>query len=210
MERSFEATIARVLIGRHPLLKTLKEKQDSPDGAYLLTEPVDAVEVTLEGFAGDRHAGMTRRADARVPFYPRGTEIRNSRQVSLVAEEELAELADALGVPLIDPAWLGAKLVTRSLPQLSRLPPGTRLFFPAQATLVVADENHPCVFPGKALAHHYPARNGIGGCFVKAAEGRRGLVAWVERAGTIAAGDTVTVALPPPVEYAMPAVGTTG
>lgn len=204
MERSFEATIAQVLIGRHPLLKTLKEKQESPDGAYLLSEPVTSVEVTLEGFAGDRHAGMTRRADARVPFYPRGTEIRNSRQVSLVSEEELAELADALGVPAINPAWLGANLVTRALPQLSHLPPGTRLFFPDTATLVIADENHPCIFPGKALADHYPDARGIGARFVKAAQGRRGLVAWVERAGAISTGDTVTVALPPPVDYTFP------
>ena len=204
MERRFEATITQVLIGRHPLLRTLKEKQDSPDGAYLLTEPVESVEVMMEGFAGDRHAGFTRRADARVPFYPRGTEIRNSRQVSLVSEEELAELAAALGVPTIAPAWLGANLVTRSLPRLSRLPPGTRLFFPDRATLVVAEENHPCAFPGKVLADRYPDHPQIGGQFVRAAQGRRGVVAWVERAGSIATGSSVTVALPPPVDYPYP------
>jgi MOSC domain-containing protein YiiM len=109
-----------------------------------------------------------------------------------------------LGVPTIDPGWLGANLVTRALPRLSRLPPGTRLFLPERATLVVADENHPCAFPGKALAHRYPDQPRISGQFVKAAQGRRGLVAWVERAGTITAGDTVTVALPPPVDYPLP------
>jgi hypothetical protein len=196
--------IVQVLIGRHPLLKTLKEKQDSPDGAYLLSSPVAAVRATLEGLEGDRHAGMTRRADARTPFYPRGIEIRNSRQVSLVSEEELAELADALGVPRIDPGWLGANLVTRAIPRLSRVPPGTRLFFPGEATLVIADENHPCVFPGKAIQHHYPAMPHVGARFVKAAQHRRGLVAWVERAGMISTGDQVRVALAPPVTYEVP------
>jgi hypothetical protein len=44
--------IVQVLIGRHPLLKTLKEKQDSPDGAYLLSSPVAAVRATLGGWRG--------------------------------------------------------------------------------------------------------------------------------------------------------------
>lgn len=193
--------IVQVLIGRHPLLKTLKEKQDSPDGAYLLSSPVAAVRATLEGLEGDRHAGTTRRADGRTPFYPRGIEIRNSRQVSLVSEEELAELADALGIPLIEPSWLGANLVTRAIPHLSRVPPGTRLFFPAEATLVIADENHPCVFPGKAIQQHYADVPRAGARFVQAAQHRRGVVAWVERAGTINTGDRVRIALPPSAIY---------
>jgi hypothetical protein len=204
-ETTLTGEIVQVLIGRHPLLKTLKEKQDSPDGAYLLSSPVLAVRATLEGLEGDRHAGMTRRADARTPFYPRGIEIRNSRQVSLVSEEELAELADALGVPAIDPVWLGANLVTRAIPQLSRVPPGTRLFFPADATLVIADENHPCIFPGKAIQHHYPDVPRVGARFVKAAQRRRGLVAWVERPGMISTGDQVRIALHSPVPYPAPA-----
>lgn len=204
MERTRTAEVVQVLIGRHPLLGTLREKQASPDGAYLVSEPVGEVELTLEGIVGDRHAGVTRRADGRTPFYPRGIAIRNSRQVSIVGEEELAALAAALRVPAVEAAWLGANLVLRGLPDLSALPPASRLFFPAEATIVVADENHPCVYPGKAIQARYPDRRGLGARFVPAARGRRGLVGWVERPGRIAVGDAVRIALPPPRPFASP------
>jgi hypothetical protein len=111
---TLEATVVRLLIGRHPLI-TLAEKQASPDGHYLVSARVPEVRATLEGLEGDRHAGFTRRADARVPQYPRGTEIHNSRQVSLVAEEELAAIAANMGVPVIEPEWIGANLVLRGV-----------------------------------------------------------------------------------------------
>ncbi len=175
-----------------------REERAARGVGYLVSKPVEAVTVTLDGFAGDRHAGPIRRADARVPFFPRGTIIRNTRQISLIAEEELAALAAALGVLTVDPGWLGANLVTRGLPQLTALPPGTRLFFLDKATLVVAGENEPCVQPGRTIAQHYPDVPKLAPRFVKAALGRRGLVAWVERAGTIRAGDTLTVMPPSP------------
>lgn len=203
MTRTIHGEIVEVLIGERPLLATLGEKQASPDGAYLVTTPVSRVTVTLDGFAGDRHAGMTRRADGRTPFYPRGTLIRNSRQVSLVAVEELAALATALGVPHIEPAWLGANLALRGVPHLSRLPPGSRLFFPNEATLVIAAENMPCVYPGKALQARYPAMPGIVARFPQCALGLRGLVAWVERPGEIGTGEVVRIALAEQVPYAV-------
>ncbi len=195
MTRTLQGQIVEVLIGEWPLLATLGEKQASPDGAYLVSTPVSRVSVTLDGFAGDRHAGLTRRADGRTPFYPRGTLIRNSRQVSLVAIEELAALAAALGVPQIAPAWLGANLAVSGIPHLSRLPPGSRLFFPHEATLVIAAENLPCVYPGKALQARFPLVPGLVARFPRCARGLRGLVAWVERPGAIAAGDAVRVAI---------------
>lgn len=202
MQRTFEATLSGLYLNTQEPPRT---RQERPRGAYLTSAPVESVTVTVEGFAGDRHAGMTRKADARVPFYPRGAEIRNSRQVSLVSEEELAALATALGVPTIDPTWLGANLLTRGIPNLSHLPPGTRLFFPAKAVLVVAEQNMPCGLPGAVLARQYPEVAGLGGRFTRAARGLRGLVGWVERAGKITIGDCVKVALPTPVEYPHPA-----
>jgi hypothetical protein len=195
MTRIVQGQIVEVLIGERPLLATLGEKQASPDGAYLVSTPVPRVSVTLDGFAGDRHAGPTRRADGRTPFYPRGTLIRNSRQVSLVAVEELAALAAALGVPQIAPAWLGANLAVSGIPHLSRLPPGSRLFFPHEATLVIAAENMPCVYPGKALQARFPLVPELVAQFPRYARGLRGLVAWVERPGAIETGDAVRVAM---------------
>ena len=137
----------------------------------------------------------TRRADGRTPFYPRGTLIRNSRQVSLVAIEELAALAAALGVPQIAPAWLGANLAVSGIPHLSRLPPGSRLFFPHEATLVIAAEDRPCVYPGEALQTRFPLVPELVARFPQCARGLRGVVAWVERPGAIETGDAVRVAM---------------
>ncbi|MDP3523595.1 MAG: molybdenum cofactor sulfurase, partial [Hoeflea sp.] len=55
----------------------------------------DVAELSLgyDGIAGDYHAGATRKSGGREPWYPRGTEIRNERQVSIVAEDELAVAA---------------------------------------------------------------------------------------------------------------------
>ena len=195
------ARITGVLIGSHPLIDTLAEKRTFPHAGYLKKERVPGVRVTIEGFEGDRHAGMTMLANGHTPMYQRGTVIRNSRQVSLVSVEELQDVAEALDVPEILPEWLGANLAVRNVPHFSHLPPGTRLVFPEQAVLVVEGENGPCVFPGKLIARHYPDRRGLATRFPKAAIHRRGIVAWVERAGFICEGDTMQVLLPPKSPY---------
>ncbi|MFM8321040.1 MAG: MOSC domain-containing protein, partial [Chloroflexota bacterium] len=98
-----------------------------PDTFFTTAQPELTAEFT--GFAGDKHAGFTRPADSRTPWYPRGTQIRNDRQLSLVSVEELAEVARLLQVPEIQPEWLGANLLIVGVPDLSLLPPNTRLFF---------------------------------------------------------------------------------
>jgi len=160
----------------------------------LVTTRQDQVQVVFEGFAGDKHAGFTRPADSRTPQYPRGAPIRNERQVSIVSVEELRQIAAALGLPEILPEWLGANLALEGIPNLTQLPPGTRLYFPQQAALVVTAENRPCSGPGRVLQERYQ-RPGLESAFPKAAMHRRGLVAVVERPGVIGAGDAVTVVL---------------
>ena len=61
------------------------------------------------------------------------------------------------------------------------------------ATLVVDLENRPCVFPAKGIE---AAHNGFGKRFKPAAEGRRGIVAWVEREGWFRLGDAVRLHIP--------------
>ena len=39
--------------------------------------------------------------------YPRDTDIRNVRQLTLVSEEELAEIAGLMGIPEMKAEWLG-------------------------------------------------------------------------------------------------------
>jgi hypothetical protein len=168
------------------------------------TREVPEVRLSLEGVVGDRHAGLTRKADVRTPWFPRGALVRNSRQVSLVSTEELALIAAALEVPQVQASWLGANLELSGVPRLTRLPPGTRLFFPEDAVLMMEGENTPCRKAGRALEPFYPERPALASRFVKAAHQRRGLVGWVERPGIIRPGDAVRVLLPPQGTYSLP------
>lgn len=192
--RRLKARLARTLIA---------------DARGFVTREVPALTVTLDGIPGDRHAGPARSACARVPWYPRGAPIRNTRQVSLVAPDELAAIAARLGISEVRPEWLGANLVVEGLRALTRLPPGTRLHFPGGAALVVEGENAPCRHAGAAVGAGWeasglqadglpaaPRRTGLDLAFVEAAKGLRGLVAWVERAGELEAGAAISVRVP--------------
>jgi hypothetical protein len=155
--------------------------------------------VDLQGIPGDRHYGFTRPAGAREKWYERGTPIRSGRQLSVVSEEELHEIAAAMGVPLIEPGWIGANLVVKGVAHLSALAWGARLFCGDGAVLVNEGYNAPCRHAGAEIANAYPQRSGLDTAFVKAAKGLRGIVTTVERAGPIAPGN-VTVKLPPGIK----------
>jgi hypothetical protein len=156
----------------------------------LVTTRQSQVNATFAGFEGDRHAGITRKSDGRTPFYPRGSEMRNDRQVSIVSVEELAQIAAALGLPALRAEWLGANLVLEGIPRLTQLPPGARLFLGGGAVLVVQSENLPCINPGKVIAAEV-GQPGLAEKFVKAAHCRRGLVACVEMPAVIQSGEGV-------------------
>ncbi len=189
MER-IEALIERVMI--------------SSDPNKLESTGCEQVRVTMEGFEGDKHSGITRLADARTPHFKRGTVIRNSRQVSLVSVEELAGIAATMGLPLIEPEWLGANLLLSGIPNLTFLPPSTRLFFPKDAVLVVEGENEPCLGPGDVLQSRYLEKPKLANKFPKAAFHKRGLLAWVERPGLIKPGEKVRIEIPVQVIYSLP------
>ncbi|CAN5332558.1 MOSC domain-containing protein [soil metagenome] len=162
--------------------------------------PVPEIGLTFAGIEGDFHAGLTRRADVRtIKQYPRNTEIRNVRQATILSAEELLEIAAAMGIPRVEAEWVGANLVTRGIPDLTLLPPSTRLQFPSGATLVVDLENAPCRQVSDVILGHYPDQ-ATG--FVKAALHRRGVTAWVEREGPVKQGDAIVVWVPPQRIYA--------
>ncbi|MFN7035473.1 MAG: MOSC domain-containing protein [Bellilinea sp.] len=167
----------------------------------LVTTPVSEVQVTFEGFVGDKHAGWTRLSDSRTPHYERGTLIRNDRQVSLVSSEELAEIAQRLNLLSIQPEWLGANLLLSGIPNLTRLPPPARLFFEQGVVLAVSGENLPCTAAGRVIQQNVPERDDLAQQFVKAARGLRGLVAVVEHPGVIALGEKVRADLPSQYHY---------
>ena len=158
------------------------------------------VQVDLQGFNGDKHYGMTHRSDGRTPHYPRGTEIRNDRQISIISSEEITQVAVSLNLAEILPEWLGANLLLEGIPHLTQLPPATRLFFAQGAVLVVQQENMPCVHPGKIIEEK-TGREELAPLFVKAAMHQRGVVACVEKTGSISPGDEVRVEIPEQVIY---------
>ena len=160
------------------------------DGGDFVGRRTASLVLSLDGLDGDRHQGHTRRSDARTPWHPRGTRIANTRQLSLVSVEECDEIANVLGLDRIDPALLGPNLVLSGIPSLSLVPPATRLQFPSGATLFLTEQNIPCRHPGAkiAAAHGHP---GLAGAFGRAATGRRGVLALVEREGVVRAGDPV-------------------
>ena len=156
--------------------------------------PSGTMNLLFSGPAGDCHAGLTRASDSRtLLLYPRNTVLRNVRQITIVSPDELRDIALALGVSHIDPIWLGANMLISGIPDLTLLPPSTRIQFPSGATLVVDMENAPCSQVAKVVVQH---QGEAGWNFVKAATHKRGVTAWVEREGEVKVGDTVTLILP--------------
>jgi hypothetical protein len=165
------------------------------DGLDFVSRPVASLELTLDGIVGDRHAGATRKAGPREPWHPRGAEIRNDRQLSIVGEEELQAIATAMAVESLPATWLGANLMVKGLPALSDLAPGTRLITAPGAALVVTAYNAPCRRAGRTVADSL-GRPGSDRLFTTAAKGRRGLVASVERVGRLTVGEALAVLAP--------------
>ncbi|HZW04191.1 MAG TPA: MOSC domain-containing protein [Anaerolineaceae bacterium] len=166
-------------------------------------ERLPRIEATLEGLAGDRHSGLIVRLKRREGSYLAGSEVRNTRQISLISCEELQEIASDLSLPMISPEIMKSNLLIEGIPDLSLLPPGTRLVFASGAGLVINGTNAPCMSTGQRVQSAFPDQDGLAARFVKTAHLRRGAVAWVERAGEINEGDAVEVF--PPKQPAWPA-----
>jgi hypothetical protein len=156
-----------------------------------VSEPLEVLNLTYDGIPGDRHAGLYRNSGPREPWYPRGTPMRNERQLSILSAEENAEVAAALAIDELRPEWIGGNILLSGVPQLSQLPPRTLLMFPSGATVRIDGDNGPCKKSGAAIAANVPGRPDLEFGFVKAAKHKRGLLGWVEREGEVRPGDVV-------------------
>ena len=146
------------------------------------------------GVEGEAHSGLTRPSGSRVTAqHPNGTEIRNVRQLSIVSAEEMAGIARDLALDALAPEWLGATLVIAGIPDFSHVPPSSRLQTGGGTTLVVDMQNRPCHLPAREIESERPGR---GKAFKQAAEGRRGVTAWVEREGPLQVGDEMRLHVP--------------
>jgi hypothetical protein len=163
--------------------------------AALETQARTEMALTFAGHAGESRAGLTRPSDSRVlAQYKRGTPIRNTRQLSILSAEDLAAIAADMGIGALDPALVGASMVVDGIPDFSHIPPSSRLQDEASGTTLTIDmENRPCQLPAKPIEGRHP---GFGKAFKRAAAGRRGVTAWVEREGTIKIGATLRLHIP--------------
>ena len=156
-------------------------------------ESLPEMPLTLAGLAGEVHAGLTRPSCSRVmALYPRGTTIRNTRQLSLMSVEDLAQIGTAMGLDF-EPVWAGASVVIAGIPDFTHLPPSSRLQGPDGVTIVVDMLNQPCQQVAVTIAK---AGHDEGKRFRSAAKGKRGVTAWVEREGVLRPGDEMVLHIP--------------
>ena len=124
----------------------------------------------------------------------------NLRQFTAVSTAELGRVAEALGVPFIDPAWIKANICF-ACPQLENftetLIEGTKLVSAdGRAVLEVKGAVDPCQDAGKTIAAQFPQLAVHPQLFPKASYGRRGVHGVVLEEVTMKVGDVFTVIFP--------------
>ena len=158
------------------------------------TDPRQTLQLDWDGVVGAAYRGRTRASDSRVlQQHSRGTDIINVRQLSIVSQEELEQIARDMGLAHINPQWLGATMVVSGCPDFSHIPPSSRLQAPQGTTLVVDMQNYPCHQVGMTIERDMP---GQGKSFKGYATGKRGVTAWVERPGDLNLGDVLRLHRP--------------
>lgn len=164
------------------------------DRKDIRSQSVESAFASYAGFEGDFHAGLTRASCVRVKSqHPKGTEIRNVRQFSILSLEEMNAIAAEIGLDRLEPEHLGASIVLEGIPDFTHIPPCSRLQAENGATIAVDMLNGPCQFPAREIEKDVP---GHGKAFKPAAMGRRGVCAWVERQGQLTVGDTLRLHIP--------------
>ncbi|MFY9211401.1 MAG: sulfurase [Aestuariivita sp.] len=165
-----------------------------PEDAGLQSTALDRVDMGFHGVTGEKHSGETRPSCSRMTMlYPKGTKVRNVRQLTILSQEELDGIARDIQLDKLDPGLLGASIVLSGIPDFTHVPPSSRLVAPSGLTLTIDMENLPCVFPGREIEENAP---GHGKPFKTAAKHRRGVTAWVERPGALAVGEQMILFVP--------------
>jgi MOSC domain-containing protein YiiM len=81
--------------------------------------------------------------------------------------EELDRIAEELGVESVLPEWLGANVLVKGFPELTKLTMGSRILFPSGAGLICMGENQPCTLPGDEIQKHYEDHEKLSFRFVR-------------------------------------------
>ncbi|MBT2899311.1 MULTISPECIES: MOSC domain-containing protein [unclassified Streptomyces] len=148
------------------------------------------------GVEGDVHAGTTIRHQFRMTYEP---DLPNLRQVHLMHEELFEELS--LKGFDVSAGQLGENVTTAGVDLLG-LPTGTLLRLGEEAVLEVTGLRNPCAKINdfrQGLLGEVFALDPVSGEFTF----KSGVMAVVRAGGTVRAGDTVEVELPPPPHRAL-------
>lgn len=184
------ALVATEFVGKITYLGFMPELSNGT----ITSGPVEAMTLDWAGNPADAHYGETRPSCSRVTQqYPKNTEIRNVRQLSVLSAEEITAIAAELNLDTLDPVWLGASIIVEGIPDFSHIPPSSRLQAENGTTLTVDMQNRPCHVVAKTIEQDRP---GHGKAFKGAANGKRGVTAWVERPGGLTIGDTLRLHIP--------------
>lgn len=169
--------------------------------ADLRSDSTADMPLTFAGYAAEFHAGLTRPSCSRVKQqYPRYTEIKNTRQLSIVSQEELDLIAADIGLVTLAPHLIGASVVIEGIPDWSHVPPSSRLVSEGGPGLIIDMENRPCHLPAPFIEVENP---GLGKSFKTAAKGRRGVTASVEQEGVLQIGMRLRLHIPDQPNWAM-------
>ena len=180
--------------GRVEGLFVNRDRSDS-----LQSEAINEAAVSYAGFEGEAHSGLTRGSCSRVKLqYDVGTEIRNTRQITVLSVEDLQAIATNMKIPHVKPEWIGCNLLVSGIPSLTLLPPSTRIILESGVSIVVDMENGPCKFSGAVIDQYFP---GTGHLFAEAASHLRGVTAWIEKTGSISINESLRVHLPVQPRY---------
>ena len=157
-----------------------------------------SLEFAFDGIVGDRHRGLTREAWEQTDKQPGGTERRNERQWSAVAQEDLDQVSQVLS--LAKPLSAGDVAVNLSISGIqdfSRLPRGTIFNFEGGVVLMVEEYNPPCKPMSRYVSEGHETSIGVPlgeADFIEASKFSRGLVGVVEVPGVVSVGEGVSVA----------------
>jgi hypothetical protein len=159
-----------------------------------ISVPVPEIHLRPEyGIVGDTHVGETQVRST-------GEVVPNLRHFTAVNTRELGQVAEAFGVPFIDPAWIKANICF-ACPAIKHftetLVEGTRLIdSQGRAVLEVKGVTEPCIDAGKTVAAQFPLHPAEAQYFPKAAHGHRGVYGIVLEESTIRLDETFTILLP--------------
>ena len=158
---------------------------------------VDKLLLAPDGIIGDRHRSEYKFAGAQERhIVPKGSYVKNMRQITIVSVEELHAIAESLGIKFIAASELSANILIEGIEDLTHLSTNYYMCFRGgrgseiNAVLRLMGENLPCIVAGGNVQEANQGQD-VKSRFVKAAFGKRGQVAIIYSPGIIRPGDTV-------------------